>query len=66
MGTLNKGTKIAIQQEVCYTKSTSPWLIHVDLYCPYNGEWHNLCDSQGGFLDLRFDLGNLPSNRLLR
>lgn len=66
MGTLNKGTKIAIQQEVCYTKSTSPWLIHVDLYCPYNGEWHNLCDSEGGFLDLRFDLGNLPSNRLLR
>lgn len=65
MGTLAKNTYIAIQQEVNYTNPTYPWLLHVDLYYSEDSSWHNLGGSNGAFLDLRFDLGNLPSNRLL-
>lgn len=63
-GTLSEGTQIAIATGA-YTGTKYPWRIHVDKV-KINNEWVSLCTINGGFLDLRFDLGNQPHNRLLR
>lgn len=66
-GTLPKGTKVGIQGYE--TGVQYPWRIYVQKKF-VNNEWVNLIDGtdggSGGFLNLRFDLGNKPTNRLLK
>ena len=63
MGYLPAGTEVAISGEAV-TGSSYPWRIAVDLI-KKNGQWTYLNGSYG-FVDLRFDRGNMPENRLLR
>lgn len=70
IGTLKKGTLIAVSGNNAGSKM--PNLLYVDkVYTMLDeeaGYWQDLISrlNSGGFLDLRFDLGNKPENRLLR
>jgi peptidoglycan hydrolase-like protein with peptidoglycan-binding domain len=61
---LSEGTKVAIAGSIA--GDSNPFLIYVDKEFVYDstyfGDWTDL----GAFIDLRFDLGNMPNNRLLR
>lgn len=60
-----EGTKVGISSSTC--GATRPYLILVQsiAYQDY-GSGEYIWESFGKFIDLRFDLGNKPNNRLLR
>ncbi len=67
-GTLPAGAKIGVKSGNA-TGASYPWRLYVEKKC-INGVWSDLITqdgkNSGGFLNLRFDLGNEPNNRLLK
>ena len=61
LDTLAAGTKIGIAGSTC--GSSRPYLLYVNrIFNDDTNEW----EAFDKFIDLRFDLGNMPNNRLLR
>jgi peptidoglycan hydrolase-like protein with peptidoglycan-binding domain len=61
VGTLPAGTQIGISGSTC--GNSRPYLLYVQrIYNANSEQWETF----NNFIDLRFDLGNMPSNRLLR
>lgn len=62
-GTIQQGTQVGLPSG--NTGATYPWLVNVSLKY-VNGSWAELIAGELAYMNVRFDLGAMPNNRLLK